>query len=223
MPRRPRFVCEGEPHHVTQRGNYRQNILENNEDFRKYSYLVAQYASQYGITILAYCLMNNHVHFIVVPKTKKDFSLFFNVVHMRYSQYKNINKNKMGHLWQGRFYSSVLDDTYLLSAVRYVEQNPVRAKMVSKPWDYIWSSAMEHVNLARSPIICTSPVNKILKMSGRESWMDYLAEENERINEIIRQKTLKGSVLGSDQFIDNLEQRTGVILKEGQPGRPKKE
>lgn len=222
MPRRPRFVCEGEPHHVTQRGNYQQNIFENDEDFRKYSYLVAQYAPKYGITILAYCLMNNHVHFIVVPKTKGCFSRFFNVVHMRYSQYKNINKNKIGHLWQSRFYSSVLDDAYLLSAVRYVEQNPVRAKIVQKPWDYVWSSAREHINVARSPIIHTNSVHKILKMSGKESWIDYLTEDNEKLNDIIRRKTLKGIVLGSDQFIGDLEERTGIKLKEGKPGRPYK-
>jgi putative transposase len=220
MPRRPRFVCEGEPHHVTQRGNYRQNIFENDEDFRRYSYLVAHYVPIYGIAILAYCLMSNHVHFIVVPKAKDDFSLFFNVVHMRYSQYKNTNRKKVGHLWQGRFYSSVLDDNYLLSAVRYVEQNPVRAKMVQRPWDYIWSSAREHVNLARDPIIHTSSVNKILDMAGKESWREYLIEENEKLNDVIRQKTLKGSVLGSDQFIDNLEQKTGIKLKEGKAGRP---
>ena len=100
MPRKPRFVYEGEPHHVTQRGNYQQNILENDEDFRKYSYLVAEYASKYGIKILAYCLMNNHVHFVVIPKTKVGFSLFFNIVHMRYSQYKNLHRKKKGHLPQ---------------------------------------------------------------------------------------------------------------------------
>lgn len=204
---------------MTQRGNYQQNILENNEDFRKYSYLVAQYASKYGITILAYCLMNNHVHFIVVPKNKEGLSRFFNVVHMRYSQYKNLTKKKMGHLWQSRFFSSVLDDTYLLYAVRYVEQNPVRAKMVHLPWEYIWSSAMEHVNLARNPIICTGPGDKILKISGKNSWIDYLSESSEKINEIIRQKTLKGSILGSDEFIDNLEHKTGLVLKEARPGK----
>lgn len=133
MPRRARFVCEGEPHHVTQRGNYQQYILENDDDFRKYSYLVSEYAPRYGVSIIAYCFMNNHVHFIVVPRSKAGLSQFFNVVHMRYSQYKNLMRRKKGHLWQSRFFSSVLDDSYLISAVRYVEQNPVRAKLVSKP------------------------------------------------------------------------------------------
>lgn len=129
MPRRPRFVCEGLPHHVTQRGNYRQNVFNNDKDFRTYSYLVKEYMVKYEVDILAYCFTRNHVHFVAVPKTKLGFSRFFNVVHMRYSQYKNINENKKGHLWQNRFFSSVMDERHLFYAVRYVEQNPMRAKM----------------------------------------------------------------------------------------------
>ena len=222
MPRRPRFVCEGEGHHVTQRGNYQQNIFENNEDFRKYSYLIAEYAPKYDITIWAYCLMNNHVHFVVTPKTKVKFSLFFNVVHMRYSQYKNLNKKKKGHLWQGRFFSSVLDERYLLSTVRYVEQNPVRARMVNKAWDYVWSSARAHVNQDKGDIIKIGSGSRILKMSGKASWNKYLEEYDKEENEIIRNKTLKGGVLGGEEFIDALECKTGIILRSRKVGRPRK-
>ena len=149
MPRQPRLVLEGMAHHVTQRGNYRQNVFESRTDFQCYSYWAAEYAGKYNIDIIAYCLMTNHVHFIVVPKSKENLALFFNMTHMRYSQYKNKQNKKMGHLWQGRFYSSVLDEAHLLRAIRYVEQNPVRAKMVEKASDYIWSSARFHMSLER--------------------------------------------------------------------------
>lgn len=222
MPRRPRFVCEGEPHHVTQRGNYQQYIIESDEDFRKYSYLVAEYAPKYGITILAYCLMNNHVHFIVVPKTKSGFSRFFNVVHMLYSQYKNLSRCKKGHLWQSRFFSSVLDSNYLIEAVRYVEQNPVRAKMVKRPWDYVWSSASAHVFKNKKDIIEIEPGDNILKISGKRTWEEYLTVRNEQEDEIIRSKTIKGYILGSENYIASLEQKSGRSLKEKLPGRPRK-
>lgn len=222
MPRRPRFVCEGEPHHVTQRGNYQQYILESDEDFRKYSYLVAEYAPKYGIAIWAYCLMNNHVHFIVVPRSKSGFSRFFNVVHMLYSQYKNLTRHRKGHLWQSRFFSSVLDSQYLVEAVKYVEQNPVRARMVNKPWEYIWSSARAHVMGDNVDIIKIMPGDHILKFSNKKTWKEYLEIADEKTNEIIRKKTAKGYALGSEAFIEKLEQKTGIQLKQKTPGRPKK-
>ncbi len=99
--------------------------------------------------------MGNHVHFIVTPAKKNGLAELFKTVHVRYSQYKNLEKRKTGHLWQGRFYSCVLGQTHLLRAVRYVEMNPVRAKIVKNPWDYLWSSTQQHLKMEYSPIIKT--------------------------------------------------------------------
>ena len=145
MPRRARIVIPDHPHHVTQRGNNRQIVFFDEEDHRRYCYWINKYAQEYHVEILAYCLMKNHVHFIAVPKDQDGMARLFNTAHMRYAQYLNEKRSTCGHLWQGRFYSCVMDDEHLYYAIRYVEQNPVRAHMVQYPWDYSWSSARWHV------------------------------------------------------------------------------
>jgi putative transposase len=223
MPRQPRLVLEGMPHHVTQRGNYRQKIFESHKDFQRYSYWIMEYAVKYKVQIIAYCLMSNHVHFIVEPTTKDGLALLFNMTHMRYSQYKHAQKDKKGHLWQGRFYSSVLDDVHLIMAVRYVERNPVRACIVPKASDYIWSSARFHAGLEQEPIIPTYGRERIRRIcSSEQSWLEYLNEEDEAVSALIREKTQKGGVIASKENISSIEQKFGIILQEKKKGRPKK-
>ena len=220
MPRRPRIIFSQMPHHVTQRGNYRQNVFENINDYQKYSYLVAEYAIKYQVEIIAYCLMQNHVHFIVIPFAQDGLARLFNTAHMRYSQYKNRQKGKKGHLWQGRFYSSVLDGSYLLHAMRYVEQNPMRAGLVKKANEYVWSSARQHLGLEKDSIIKTTGNEKITQMVGAKTdWQEYLNHSDAMMEEKMRVKTKKGLVIGSEEFIAELEQKTGLYLKEKKVGR----
>ena len=89
MPRKPRIVIPELAYHVTQRGNYRQNVFGKDQDYKQYGYWMTAYSSKYGLDILAYCLMKNHVHFIVVPHNKDSLAKTFNAVHMRYAQYYN--------------------------------------------------------------------------------------------------------------------------------------
>ena len=148
MPRRARVVFEGVVHHITQRGNYRQNVFEDDSDKRKYVEFIREYSEKYGMKIYAYCLMSNHVHFIAAPVKEDSLAMTFKYANMRYSSYFNKKNKRSGHLWQGRFYSCPLHFEHSLEALRYVERNPVRAKMVELPWEYRWSSAREHVGLA---------------------------------------------------------------------------
>ena len=129
MPRIARVVALGYPHHITQRGNYRQKIFSTDADREKYIALLNEERKQYGLTILAYCLMSNHVHLIVVPEHDDTMGKVFKYVNMRYSQYYNKKIGAGGHLFQGRFFSSVMDERYLIACSRYIERNPVRAKM----------------------------------------------------------------------------------------------
>lgn len=147
MPRIGRIVVPDLAHHVTQRGNYQQNVFEKETDYKQYCHWMSKYAELYGLDILAFCLMTNHVHFIVVPQQEDSLARAFSTVHMRYAQYMNKKREVRGHLWQGRFYSCILDEAHLYCAIRYVERNPVRAKMVRDPWDYFWSSAQWHVGI----------------------------------------------------------------------------
>jgi len=224
MPRKLRVVCPGLAHHVIARGNYRQNVLEQLKDFQQYSYLVKEYVQKYEIDVISYCLMNNHVHFILVPKEEDGLPRLFNALHMRYSQYKNGKMNKKGHLWQGRYFSSIIEEHgYLLNVVRYVEQNPVRAKMVEKAWDYAWSSARMHVGIDKDPIIRTVGYKKILdQLGGVITWKEYLSRLEFSVDKLIRENTQKGYIIGSEDFAHQIEQETGVKLTPGKVGRPKK-
>ena len=135
MPRIARLILPNNPHHITQRGNYQQKVFKAEIDYSYYAALLKKYAMRYAVSIIAFCLMPNHVHFICVPSNEDSLANTFKITHTTYSQYLNRKDNIKGHLWQGRFFSSILDEKYLYAAVRYVENNPVRAGLVEKPWD----------------------------------------------------------------------------------------
>jgi REP element-mobilizing transposase RayT len=121
-----RAVAVGISHHITQRGNYRQVVFEEDSDYRQYLEWLKHYSDKYSLKIWAYCLMNNHVHFVAVPDKEESMARTFNTLHMRYAQYSNAKRGDKGHLWQGRYYSTALDERHLYAAVRYVENNPIR-------------------------------------------------------------------------------------------------
>ena len=148
MSRSARIVIPDYPYHITQRGNYRQNVFIDDDDRIKYLSWIDEYSKRYQLSILAFCLMNNHVHFIAIPGKEDSLSKVFSIVHMRHSQYLNKRMGKSGHLWQGRFYSCVLDENYLIASLRYVENNPVRAGILKEAWKWKWSSAAYSVGIA---------------------------------------------------------------------------
>ena len=218
MPRVARTVAKGYPHHVTQRGNYRQAIFESDEDFIQYLKWLKAYSRKYGLDIWAYCLMDNHVHFICVPKHEETLARIFNMLHMRYAQYINRRRNASGHLWQGRFYSTILDEAHVYAAVRYVENNPVRKGMVKKAEDYRWSSAREHIDAA--PEVVSG--NCFLQQEIR-NWRKFLsAREDTAMAQEIRKSSRTGRPCGDESFIKKLEKRFGRRLKALPRGRPKK-
>ena len=132
MPRIARVVAIGYPHHITQRGNYRQNLFVEDTDREKYLTFIQAESKRYGLQIIAYCLMTNHVHFIGVPESEDSMGNVFKYVNMKYSQYFNKKVGARGHLFQGRFFSSVMDERHTIACVRYIERNPVRAKIMIK-------------------------------------------------------------------------------------------
>lgn len=206
MPRKGRIVVPGLPHHVTQRGNYKQKVFETNNDYRKYLFLMKERANRYEVEIISYCLMFNHVHFIVVPKNQDSMSKLFRDVHAFYSRYKNNFKDRKGHLWQGRYYSCVMSDTHLYQTIRYVEMNPVRAKIVDDPADYIWSSVRGHLGIEKVPIIRTKDIRFYgEKLNKSKSWLSYLMDQDEESTKEIRKITKKGSIYGNKDFVASLE------------------
>ena len=175
MPRNARVVIPGSAHHITQRGNNRQIVFEEDVDYLNYCRWINKYAGQNSLDILAYCLMPNHVHFIVIPKDKESLSRTFQMTHMRYAQYMNGKKKASGHLWQGRFYSGVMNKQHLYRGIRYVERNPVRSGFVRKAWRYPKSSARWHVGSAKNPDIYLKKTDLV----DKNEWKEYLGEEDE--------------------------------------------
>ncbi len=217
MPRIARIVVTGYPHHITQRGNYKQRVFAGMRDYRFYLGRLNEYQKKYKLSILAYCLMPNHVHFIAVPRDKDSLAKTFNAAHMRYAHYYNKKSSQTGHLWQGRFYSCVMDENHLYAAVRYIENNPVRSKLVKKPWDWKWSSAREHIEKGKSSL----KLADISEFMTVDDWKEYICERlNEKEIENIRKSTLTGRPLGDDAFIAKLEAQFGRRLKALPRGRP---
>ncbi len=219
MGRIARVIVLDLPYHITQRGNYKQDVFLIEEDRQIYLKWLREYSQQYKTEILAYCLMVNHVHFIAVPHREDSFASTFNMTHMRYSQYFNRRKGTVGHLWQGRFYSCVLDDKHLYAAVRYVETNPARAGFVSEPWKWEWSSANIHIGETKDVL----GLGKIDKFIDIENWKNYLLEyTNDTEIGLIRRHTRTGRPLGDNNFIKDIEKKTGRILTLQKTGRHRK-
>jgi len=219
MPRIARVVAAGYPHHVTQRGNYKQKTFSDDTDYIRYSEWLSEYCKRWELSIFVYCLMPNHVHFIAVPHNIDSLAKTFNTCHMRYSQYYNKKNNNRGHLWQGRFYSCALDEGHLYEAMRYIENNPVRAKLVKKPEDWKWSSARYHLNKAKSDLVLKNIENYI----SIKDWKKYLTErEDQGIIKKIKANTLTGRPSGKDSFVIKMEKVFGRRLKPLPEGRPRK-
>lgn len=145
MPRKARVVAPGVAHHVTQRGVARQTVFYARRDRQVYLKLLAEQARLAGVRVLAYCLMSNHIHLVLVPDEERSLALCLQRVHGRYAQYLNARRRRSGHLWQNRYFSCPLDEGHLWTAVRYVELNPVRAGLAKEASSYRWSSAAAHL------------------------------------------------------------------------------
>ncbi len=193
------------------------------DDRRVYLRFLREHALRYGLRIHGYCLMTNHVHIIAVPEVEEALAKAIGRTHFRYSQYINQFHGRSGHLWQGRFHSCVLDEPHFGNAMHYVEQNPVRARMVRKPWRYPWSSAAVHVGEKKD--------DGLLDLCW---WREYLGDESRwravlnsgidpDFGETFRLKTQTGRPLGTDGFLSQLEAQLGRRVRALPVGRPRKD
>ena len=141
MPRRARMYIPELPYHIVQRGNNREPCFIEPENYHFYLELWKTLSKRYGVSIHAYCLMTNHIHFLVTPESETSISTTMKVVGSRYAQYINLKYKRTGTLWEGRHRSSLVQtEKYFLTCMRYIELNPVRAGMVLRPEEYKWSS-----------------------------------------------------------------------------------
>ena len=217
MPRAARVVAEGVPHHITQRGNNRQDVFLVDEDRRFYLETLAQDCRRCGVGVSGYCLMTNHVHLVAVPERADSFARALRRSHSRYAQRFNRQYGRSGHLWQNRFFSSPLGRDHLLTALFYVDQNPLRAGSVGQAEHYPWSNAQAHAE-ERDP---AGLIDWALwrQIPGKPRWDEALtrspaADDEKRV----REATYAGMPLGNREFVAGLEQRFGRRLTLRSPG-----
>ncbi len=208
-------------HHVTQRGNARQEVFFTPQDRQVYLGLLRQYSQHYGLRILGYCLMTNHVHLVAWPQHTDSLAKTLREVHGRYARYRNTIEGATGHLWQSRYYSCAIEGVGMASLMRYVELNPVRAKLVRSAADYAWSSAVTHLGGRDAAELVE--LEQWRKEWRPEEWARWLGQGEERIDEAraIREATHAGRPLGSADFVRGLERAMERKLTPGKAGRPR--
>ena len=218
MARIARVVAPGLPHHVTQRGNRRQPVFFGDDDYATYRELLAEGCRAAGVAVWAYCLMPNHVHLILVPSDADGLRAALGEAHRRYTRHVNIREGWRGYLWQGRFASFPMDEPHLLACARYVELNPVRARLARRARDWRWSSAKAHLAGRDDGLVETAPL-----LALAPDWPALLGRGlGEAEGEAIRAGERTGRPLGAAAFVERLERRLGRTLKRQKPGpRPK--
>jgi putative transposase len=221
MPRAARIVIPDVPHHVTQRGNNRQDVFFADDDRRVYLDTLCDRCHAAGVRVLGYCLMTNHVHLIVVPDDENGMADAIGRTHFVHTQYINRLHGRSGHLWQGRFYSCPLDETHLWRALVYVERNPVRARLVRRAWRWRWSSAAVHAGKASDPA-------GVLDLSDWQAtwtaarWQKQLVTpEDEGWRTRFWRAAHTGRPLAEDRWLAKLEARLGRRLRANPVGRPR--
>lgn len=218
MARMARVVVPGIAYHITQRGNRRQDTFFGNSDYRLYRRLLSEHCARCSVQVWAYCLMPNHVHLVVVPKQADGLHKALGEAHRRYTQHINAREGWRGYLWQGRFASYPMDERHLVAAVRYVELNPVRARLCDSPGNWPWSSARAHLGGRDDELVTIAPMASLIS-----NWQAYLSlSAPSADDEVFRRHARTGRPLGSDTFIEQLERMTGRHLRKRKSGpRPR--
>ena len=204
-----RIVVPGLPHHVTQRGNRGEQIFSAAADYLAYRHRLALQCAKHGVAVWAYCLMPNHVHLIVTPKTADGLGRAIGEAHRQYARQRNRAQQASGHVWEGRYYSVALDDAHLVAAARYVARNPVRAGLVARAEEWQWSSVAAHLAGADDELVQVAPLGQWI-----EDWQDFLSEDvaPEMLDHLRRHARL-GWPLGDEIFSRRLEAAAGRPLR----------
>ena len=205
MARSPRLVVPGQPLHVIQRGNNRSVTFQSVEDYHRYKRELCVASERAGCAIHAYVLMSNHVHLLVTPNSRDALGSMMQAVGRRYVRYFNDRYERTGTLWEGRFRSALIDSNlYFLTCSRYIELNPVRARITKRPDEYRWSSFRHNAMGAVDPLVTPHPLYIDLASAAHERRASYRAlfrdGLEERIIAEIRRATNSCRVLGTTKF-----------------------
>jgi len=204
------------PHHIVQRGHDRNEVFIEAVDYHSYLKTLREFKEAFGVRIYAYCLMTNHVHLLLEPSTPSGIGQLMKRLAGRQTRFRNRQENRRGTLWEGRYKSSIVDaDDYLMACVRYVELNPVRARMVDMPIKYKWSSYRERFGDTTAGLLDELPC-------GRHEYEEFLGSLIPNGEwEFIRCSVQSNHITGSSMFCERIENALGRRLQNRKPGRPR--
>ena len=215
MPRRARIAVPGYPHHIVQRGHNRRVVFVTDKDRLAYLETLTEFRRELGLKVYGYCLMTNHVHLIVDPGAEAaNISSLMKRLAGRHTRRINCLERRTGTSWEGRFKCSPIEsDRYLLACTRYVDLNPVRARMVAAPQDYVWSSYRARTGLIECDWLDPDPCFIALgsTLERRQQRYREFVEQGIHDQELqfIRSAVNRNQLTGSEAFILEIEQRIG--------------
>lgn len=226
MARLPRLTLPDYPHHIIQRGNNRQPIFMDRQDFERMLALLAESARQYGVALHAYVLMDNHFHLLATPSTAEALPHMMQAVGRSYVRYFNHRHGRSGTLWEGRYRATLIEsERYLLACMAYIDLNPVRAGMVAQASDWPWSSHHHYTGLRQDKLITAHPLYWLLGNTpfAREAAYSALVQAGLHADTqvALSDATLKGWALGSEQFVAQLQEKVPRRVSKARPGRPR--
>jgi len=224
MPNSRRFNVAAIPQHVVQRGNDRQACFRQEDDYLEYLARLAGASRKHGVAIHAYVLMTNHVHLLATPETGDGMSRLMQAVGSGYVRSYNAKHARTGTLWEGRFFSSLVDgDDYLWQCHRYIELNPVRAGIASDPSRYRWSSFAR--NALGKPDRVVTPHPAYAGLAACEPFRIYRGFFESTLSEAtiveIRDRWRKGRAFASEERLQHIEAVASRSPRSRGPGRPR--
>jgi putative transposase len=224
MPRRARIAFPSMLYHVVSRGNNRESVFNDREDFEKYLEICKRYKDRYEFKLYHWVLMNNHVHLLLETTGDSSLSKIMQGINLAYTLWFNRENGKVGHLWQDRFKSAVIErDSYLLECGRYIERNPLRAQLVKDPTEYPWSSYRVYAHGEEDGLTQRHEIYETLggePSQRQKAYREYVCSNRDKEEREVREKMEKG-VMGSEGFRENVDRKVMDTWRKKR-GRPRK-
>ncbi len=227
MPRYGRIIVPNFPYHILNRGNNREAIFLSDEDFKFFLRQIKKYKEKFLVKIYHYCLMPNHYHILAEPQISENLAKFMHGVMLVYAQYVQRKYGKIGHIWQGRYKSPIIEkEDYLARCGYYIEDNPRRAGLVRDLKDWLWSSYQFYGFGKSDPILDIDPGYLTIGATSEERQENYrkfimMTQDEKWLGNIRRQ--LDRGILGNEGFVKEMVEKFKIkLIRAGQKGRPLK-
>lgn len=211
-------------YHIISRGNNREWVFNEREDFEKYLEICRRYKEKFGFKLYHWILMSNHIHLVMETAEESSISKIMQGMNLAYTIWFNKKTGKVGHLWQDRFKSALVErDNYLLECGRYVERNPLRARLVKDPKEYRWSSYRVYAYGKADGVTDRHAIYDVMgkdDRSRRKAYREYVCSDRDKEEQEIRQRMARG-VIGAEIFQERIQKRA-LEFRRPKRGRPRK-